>query len=170
MKTQTPRRMKKRGFTLLQLMLVMVIIAVLASVMFPLTGALRRRAEKAKCMSNLTTLGVALNVYVQDNGKWPQVPSKAMESQEDMWAWWMATFEAKPYEIQRRTWVCPSVLANLGEVKDKDIKLGSYAPCMFDASSANRPYEWRQPWLVESGDHHGGGALYLMPDGSIHQF
>lgn len=160
----------RRGFTLLQLMLVMVIIAVLASVMFPLTGMLRKRAAKVKCVSNLKTLGVALNVYIQENSMWPQVPATAMTSQEKMWEWWMKTFEQKPYEISRKTWVCPSVLAVSGITKDEDIKMGSYAPTMFDSSSASLPYQWQQPWLVEDGDHHGSGQNYLMPDGSIRSF
>jgi type II secretory pathway pseudopilin PulG len=168
MNTESTNSMtSKVGFTLLQLLMVFSIIAILVAVMIPITGAMRKRAEKVKCMSNLKTLSVALNDYVSENRKWPQVPSKAMEKPETMWKWWMETFEVAPYNIPRKTWVCPTVLAKSGITEDKDITLGSYATTRFDGSSANRPYQWNQPWLVEIGNHHGSGQLYLMPDGSI---
>ena len=57
--------MKKRGFTLLELTFVISIIAVLAAVLFPVFARARESARRASCASNLSQLGVALNMYAQ---------------------------------------------------------------------------------------------------------
>ena len=55
------------SFTLLELLVVIAIIAVLAALLLPTLGRARESSRSAACLSNLHQIGVALQLYVQDN-------------------------------------------------------------------------------------------------------
>lgn len=56
-----------RGFTLIELLVVMAIVAILAALLLPALGRAKGAARSASCKSNLRQLGLALNLYLQDN-------------------------------------------------------------------------------------------------------
>lgn len=63
------------GFTLVELLVVVAIIAVLASLLLPALAGGQLRARKIVCVSNLRQLGVALHGYANDNtGRIPYGP------------------------------------------------------------------------------------------------
>ncbi len=65
--------MRKRGFTLLELMFVISIIAILAAILFPVFARARESARRSTCASNLQQIGVALNMYAQSyDGRYPK--------------------------------------------------------------------------------------------------
>ncbi len=59
--------MKRRGFTLVELLVVISIIALLVAVLFPVFATARGKARQAACLSNLRQIGLAMAVYAQDN-------------------------------------------------------------------------------------------------------
>ena len=60
-----------KGFTLIELVIVVVIISILAMVALPNLQHATERAYRAKCVSNLRTLGVALQTYRVDYNNFP---------------------------------------------------------------------------------------------------
>ena len=61
----------RAGFTLMELLVVIAIIAMLAAMVLPALASARRKAYVAGCVSNLRELGVALNIYVEEQGFYP---------------------------------------------------------------------------------------------------
>jgi len=56
-----------RGFTLIEMLVVVAIIMILAAMIFPVYEMVTRRAETAHCSSNLQNLSVAISLYAEDN-------------------------------------------------------------------------------------------------------
>lgn len=56
----------RSGFTLIEILVVIAILAVLAGILFPVLAAARERGRIATCQSNLRQIGIALGMYLQD--------------------------------------------------------------------------------------------------------
>ena len=57
---------RANGFTLVELLTVIAIIAVLAALLFPVFAAARGKAREITCVSNLRQIGLAFKMYAQD--------------------------------------------------------------------------------------------------------
>jgi prepilin-type N-terminal cleavage/methylation domain-containing protein len=57
----------ERGFTLIELMIVILVILVLAAILIPQFGLARERARKASCVSNQRNLETAVAMWETDN-------------------------------------------------------------------------------------------------------
>jgi len=58
--------MKKNGFTLMEILVVIVIIAVLAGLLLPALMGARERGRRTTCASNLRQIGMAFEMYADD--------------------------------------------------------------------------------------------------------
>ena len=66
------RRKKSGGFTLIELMIVIAIIAILAAILVPNFIRARAQGQFTACKSNLKNIGTALEMYSTDaSGRYP---------------------------------------------------------------------------------------------------
>lgn len=153
------------GFSLLELVTVLVVIGVLATLLFKVAKQPRDAVERVACMANLRSLHVALNSYITDHKEWPQMPSELDNEQSANW--WVNTL--RPYVGDQKVWHCPTFQRQAQETPEKfseHIKI-DYIPTDFD-NRPMTPFKWpNMPWIIEIGDFHGSGNLAVFPDGSV---
>lgn len=103
----------ERGFTLLELLVVIAIIAVLAALLLPVIARSKSSAQQAQCVGNLRQLGVSLQSFVADNHAYPSAISGTNTDNPGTWAAQLergisgATKPNLNYLMQG-VWLCPS--------------------------------------------------------------
>lgn len=161
---QRVRKPHARGFTLLELIIAILIVAILAAIIIPSYHAFKRQAQRAACIGKLRSLHSAFDGYLLENGRWPQMPEGGLNMDEsEFFGFWIKALE--DYGAGPDVWVCPADIRR-EEGLEKGEYVGSYIPTQFDAHSYT-PHRWNQPWVMERGDFHGKGAHVLMPDGTV---
>jgi type II secretion system protein G len=75
----TAPREAERGFTLIELMIVVAIIAILAGILIPNFVNARAQAQTAACESNLRAIATALELYYADNQVYPAASNAAVQ-------------------------------------------------------------------------------------------
>lgn len=171
---------RHRGFTLLEIVGVVVILAILAALCTPLVARYTARAEGMQCMANLKSLGLAANAYLEDYRRWPQItPEKkpaassgsSSPAAQDRAAQWIAAFA--PYGVSEKTWRCPTVermIRSHGRPEALKQPRIDYTPTNFDTRPES-PRQWpKHPWFIERGSLHASGPNILFADGSLATF
>jgi prepilin-type processing-associated H-X9-DG protein/prepilin-type N-terminal cleavage/methylation domain-containing protein len=100
---------KQWDFTLVELLVVISIIAVLASMLLPALSKARETARKIACVNNQKQVGVIFMLYVDDAEGWyPQYYRGASDGAELGDRYWTQRFEKRGYIADRNICFCPS--------------------------------------------------------------
>lgn len=84
---------RRNAFTLIELLLVLVILAILAAVVVPKFTGRQQQAKESKAKADIATLSTQLRLYETDNGKFPTqeeglnalIPKYIDKAQKDPW-------------------------------------------------------------------------------------
>ncbi len=79
-----PRAFTLQGFTLIEMLVVVAIVATLAAILFPVFSRVRQNARRAVCASNLRQLGLAWLMYASDYDE-RACPSYNASQADDAW-------------------------------------------------------------------------------------
>jgi prepilin-type N-terminal cleavage/methylation domain-containing protein/prepilin-type processing-associated H-X9-DG protein len=110
---------KHRGFTLIEILVVLAIIAVLTAILLPVLSTVREKGRSAVCQSNLRQIGTAITLYTQDYDRYPRGLDAADKNLPQIWGSFpgadkimaespMLTAVLDPYVKNSALWNCPS--------------------------------------------------------------
>jgi type IV pilus assembly protein PilA len=71
MLTKITQKLNQKGFTLIELMIVIAIIGILAAIAIPQFASYRRKAYNSAALSDLKTVKTTLEAYYADNQFYP---------------------------------------------------------------------------------------------------
>ena len=123
--TNRGRRTCERGFTLVELMIVMAIIAILATIAIPIYVRTLQRAKEATLREDLHTMRTAIDSYTVDK-------EKAPESLDDLvQAGYLKSIPVDPVTSSSETWITSQsdTLTDINETQGgvDDVHSGSQA-------------------------------------------
>ena len=99
----------RRGFTLLELLIVIAIIAIIAGMLLPTLNRARERANSVSCISNLRQVQSAVSGYADDHrGIFPNVYGNSWSVDKDLDANWIYTLYQGKYLTSGGVFICRS--------------------------------------------------------------
>ncbi|RRJ98278.1 prepilin-type N-terminal cleavage/methylation domain-containing protein [Opitutaceae bacterium TAV4] len=135
------------GFTLIELLTVVAIIGILAAIMIPVVGKVRKSAMNVRCISNLRGLGGALAVFTVENNN--KLPPRNLEKD-------IPYTDANPSK-SLRFWT--SRLYRHGILKDRN---AFYCPAVFPTRDSEVPDSEK---IEETGGLTYGMRMWMRPGG-----
>ena len=171
------RSNRTAGFTLLELLCALAVLAILVTLAAPLAGRFRTRTQGLQCAANLKGLGVGAAAYLTDhNDIWPQIasdtslsPAAGKQSGESQSAArWIEALA--PYGIAEKTWRCPAIEAKIathGKSEALKMKRLDYLPTQFGPQPGSARLWPSHPWFIERSPNHGLGPKILLTDGRV---
>lgn len=136
----------RRGFTLVELLTVIAIIAVLIGLLLPAVQKVREAANKTDCQSHLRQIGIALHAYHEMRGRLPaaKIHSGSAGLSQQNYVGPEGDFRGEPFRVYNHTgWV--ALLPHI------------------EMENLYRKYDYRQP---SANSSYGGGLEGIHLGGS----
>jgi prepilin-type processing-associated H-X9-DG protein/prepilin-type N-terminal cleavage/methylation domain-containing protein len=113
------RRLLGSGFTIVELLVVIGIVGLLASLLIPAALASREAARCVTCINNLREIGMAAQLYVSERDRYPSAWNQGGNGTTNRWMDYL-----KPYlDKKLHVYQCPSDPKKIACKYDRDIIL-----------------------------------------------
>lgn len=169
-------RRSTKGFTLVELLVVIGIIALLISILLPALNSAKERANRVKCASNLRQIGQGLALYANDNkGAYPRGPADGTTGPQTV-SWQGTTLGTDPFSapslakrndvgvalflLVRNSDINPEVFTCPSSNQDKDTLNGLPTINRYNFSSSNNlSYSFANPYPTDTSVGNTGYKL-----------
>ena len=138
-------RPPRRGFTVVELLVVISIVALLAALIVPAVQASRSAARRAHCQNNLKQIGLALHGHVATHGTFPGGYDRGWSPQTKLLPWVGAKNFAERFDF--RYWISQTDWSELGATGWNDVP----APAIYRCPSDPEAGRTRINYLYNSG-------------------
>jgi prepilin-type N-terminal cleavage/methylation domain-containing protein/prepilin-type processing-associated H-X9-DG protein len=151
--------MKSRsGFTLVELLLVIAVIAILAALLFSAIAVAKTRARQTACANNFKQMGVAIVMYTGDYNLYPG----CLDAPEPFYYVWMPRLLSL-MSNNRKAFSCPAAPASSAWDTNANKSLGGVNPAtgLFDPFSVRETTQFSvgyNDWGIHY--NNGGNVLY----------
>lgn len=102
------------GFTLVEVLVVVVILGLLAALGIPAIGRALDRANLVKCTSNLRQIGMATLLYADEHGNYP-VSFETGNGPNNNWQIALTPYISESAEERRKLFRCPAAKLKTGD-------------------------------------------------------
>jgi prepilin-type N-terminal cleavage/methylation domain-containing protein/prepilin-type processing-associated H-X9-DG protein len=174
----------KPGFTVLELLVVIGILAVLATLTGSALGHATARAAKAQCSSNLKQLGLGLHMYLADHHSYPygnveRFLTAGLGDRPDWspgilacpttrgWSYLINGYGSKGWEDDVSLGLCPDLSGE--PVAEGQVVSPAEMIAVHDPVHVNMPLK-RSPETATLVATHGSMANYLFCDGGVRPY
>jgi prepilin-type N-terminal cleavage/methylation domain-containing protein len=104
------------GFTLIELLVVVAVVAILAALLLPAVSKAKASAERVHCVNNLHQMGVGLQVFLDNNHRYPVLITSPNDTYAPGGRTWLAQLEREGIGTSQPgsnyfhegIWKCPS--------------------------------------------------------------
>ena len=155
----TPYQGRENGFTLVELLVVMAVIAILASLLLPALAAAREKAKVCRVHAELYGIGLALEMYHMDNRTNPPVRVNCNIDIRDDWC-------ELPVELAQQGYLPHGPAgreANMEDIFNRGhtYKYDAPGPLLINGNSPST----RQLWVPTNAplNMSGGGKYFTNP-------
>ncbi|HWX20888.1 MAG TPA: prepilin-type N-terminal cleavage/methylation domain-containing protein [Candidatus Binatia bacterium] len=143
------------AFTLIELLVVIAVIAVLAALLLPALGRTKESGKATVCLSNLHQVGIALQLYVQDNNnRLPYMRDKSLTTTNE---YPTPDVVLSNYLGNLKILKCPSDVWD----SDKPKPLPQAGPTWFDQTGSS--FSWNSLLNGEDAEHLSALGLSFDP-------
>jgi prepilin-type N-terminal cleavage/methylation domain-containing protein/prepilin-type processing-associated H-X9-DG protein len=104
--------LRSRGFTLVELLVVIGIIALLISILLPALSTARKQAQSLKCMSNLRSIATATLMYCNASKDMPPDGAEGPPQNLYDWVYWQPAGATAPYADVTQSAIAPYISKN----------------------------------------------------------
>ena len=164
---KSSKKLRGSGFTLIELIVVVGILGILISLLFPAISTVPARANEIVCMSHLHQLWIYFSPCATEPDGWPQLPNGVKPGSPEESRFWLE-YSSNNLDVPASLWLCPTIekIARRSPEATKTPRI-DYLPTLFD-SRPGTPNRWpSMPWFSEIANVHGHGNLTVRADGTV---
>ena len=160
------RSCDKPGFTLTELLIVVAIVAVLAGIAYPVGRSMLAKSREASCLGNLRSIGVGLQLYLQDHNQ--KLPVLALGRESRSSGEPVLETVLLPYVETEDAFQCPADSEEFGKTGSSygwnTTQNGLHVSKISFFGDDTRPEA--VPLVFDKEDWHPGGTNFLYADSS----